>query len=97
LSTWKLTLGYGSDEFVIDVGQQNMQNKNYVYVMIFFFAKLEAELGCVCGSMQNHIQPHMTQKKTSPKIALSRASLLGRCIENQSPALNLGGVLWCEV
>jgi hypothetical protein len=27
LSTWKLTLGYGSDEFVIDVGQQNMQNK----------------------------------------------------------------------
>jgi hypothetical protein len=68
-------------------GQQNMQNKNYVYVMIFFFAKLEAELGCVCGSMQNHIEPpHMTQKKTSPKIALGRVSLVGGCIENQSPA-----------
>jgi len=59
-----------------------------------FFAKIRSRIG-LCGCMQNHVEPHMTQKKIKAKKCIGQSSLLGGCIENL--LLKLGGVLWCEV
>jgi hypothetical protein len=75
-------------------GQQNMQNKNYVYVMIFFFAKLEAELGCVWFYAESHRTTTHDTKKDKPKNCIEQSQLVGGDVLRINLLLNLGGVCY---